>query len=50
MEKERTSILLNREDMLKLKAISKNIGKSTTFLIQEAVSEFISKTLPKRKI
>ena len=50
MEKERTSILLNREDKLKLKAISKNTGKSTTFLIQEAVSEFISKTMPSRNI
>ena len=50
MEKERTSVLLNREDKLKLKAISKNTGKSTTFLIQEAVSEFISKTMPNKKI
>ena len=50
MEKERTSILLDKEDMLKLKAISKKTRRSTTFLIKEAVSEYISRNIPKRKI
>jgi hypothetical protein len=50
MEKGRTSILLNKDDLLKLKTISKKINKSINFLIQEAVTEYVSKTLPKRKI
>ncbi|MCL4377168.1 MAG: hypothetical protein M1409_02115 [Actinobacteria bacterium] len=50
MEKGRTSILLNKDDLLKLKTISKRTNKSTNFLIQEAVTEYVSKTLPKRKI
>ena len=50
MEKERTSILLNKEDLLKLKSIAKKTNKSANFLIQEAVTEYIAKTLPKKKI
>lgn len=50
MEKERTSVLLDKEDMIKLKTISKKTGKSTTFLIKEAVSEYVSKIQPKRNI
>jgi len=50
LEKERTSILLDKEDMLKLKAIAKKTRRSTTFLIKEAVSEYISRAIPKRKI
>ena len=50
MKKERTSVLLNQADMLKLKAMSKRTNKSTSFLIQEAVSEFIAKTSPVKKI
>jgi predicted transcriptional regulator len=50
LKKERTSVLLNQEDMLKLKAISKRTNKSTSFLIQEAVTEFIVKTSPIKKI
>lgn len=50
LEKERTSILLNQEDLIKLKVISQMTNKSTSFLIQEAVTEFVSKTIPKRKI
>lgn len=50
LEKERTSIFLDKEDLVKLKMIAKKTNRSTNFLIQEAVTEFISKTLPKRKI
>ena len=50
MKKERTSVLLNQADMLKLKAMSKRTNKSTSFFIQEAVSEFIAKTAPVKKI
>jgi len=50
MKKERTSVLLNKEDILKLKALSKMLNKSTSFLIQEAVTEFITKKIPERKI
>jgi len=50
LKKERTSVLLNQEDMLKLKIMSKRTNKSTSFLIQEAVSEFITKTSPVKKI
>lgn len=50
MKKERTSVLLNQEDMLKLKTLSQMTNKSTSFLIQEAVAEFIAKSTPKRKI
>jgi len=50
MEKERTSILLNKEDLLKLKSIAKKINKSASFLIQEAVTEYIARTVPKKKI
>jgi len=50
MKKERTSVLLNQEDMLKLKTLSQITNKSTSFLIQEAVAEFIVKSIPERKI
>ena len=36
--------------MLKLKAMSKRTNKSTSFLIQEAVSEFIVKESPAKNI
>ena len=50
MKKERTSVLLNKEDMIKLKSLSQLTNKSTSFLIQEAVTEFVSKSTPERKI
>ena len=50
MEKERTSILLDRDIMLKLKKLSKTTNKSTSFLIREAVSSYIAKKSPKKKI
>ena len=50
MEKERTSVLLDKENLLRLKTIAKRNNKSISFLIQEAVTEYVSKTLPKRKI
>jgi predicted transcriptional regulator len=50
LKKERTSVLLNQEDMLKLKAMSKRTNKSASFLIQEAVSEFIAKASPVKNI
>ena len=50
MEKERTSVLLEKDIMLKLKALSRSTNKSTTFLIQEAVTEFVAQKTPKQKI
>jgi len=50
MEKERTSVLLDKEVMLKLQALSRNTHKSRTFLINEAVAEFVAKRSPKKKL
>jgi len=50
MEKERTSVLLEKDIMLKLKALSRSTNKSTTFLIQEAVTEFVAQKTSKHKI
>jgi len=50
MEKERTSVLLEKDTMLKLKALSRSSNKSTTFLIQEAVAEFVAQKTSKQKI
>jgi predicted transcriptional regulator len=50
MEKERTSILLDKETMLKLQALSRKTNKSKTFLISEAVTEFIAKKSPQKKL
>jgi predicted transcriptional regulator len=50
MEKERTSVLLEKDIMLKLKALSRITNKSTTFLIQEAVKEFVVQKTSKKKI
>ena len=50
MEKERTSVLLDKEIILKLRALSRNTNKSKTFLINEAVTEYITKKVSKRKI
>ncbi|MCL4416060.1 MAG: ribbon-helix-helix domain-containing protein [Actinobacteria bacterium] len=50
MEKERTSVLLEKDIMLKLKALSRNTNKSTTSLIQEAITEFVAQRIPKKKI
>ena len=50
MVKERTSVLLDKETMLKLQAISRKTNKSRTFLINEAVTEFIAKRSPKKKL
>lgn len=50
MDKERTSILLDKDIMLKLKSLTKISNKSTSFLIREAVSSYVSKKLPKKKI
>ena len=50
MEKERTSILLDKDIMLKLKKLSKTTGKSTSFLIREAVSSYVAEKAPKKKI
>lgn len=36
--------------MLKLKALSRRTNKSISFLIQEAVAEFVSRTIPEREI
>jgi metal-responsive CopG/Arc/MetJ family transcriptional regulator len=48
--KERTSVLLDKETMLKLQAISRKTNKSRTFLINEAVTEFVTKISPKKKL
>jgi len=50
MKKERTSILLKQEDFVSLKALSRKTNKSTSFLIQEAVSEFLAKNIKEKKI
>ena len=50
MEKERTSILLDKDVILKLKKLSNTTNKSTSFLIREAVSSYVAKKAPKRKI
>ena len=50
MEKERTSVLLEKDTMLKLRALSRSSNKSTTFLIQEAVTEFVAQKISKKNI
>ena len=50
MNKERSSILLDKDIMLKLKSLAKLSNKSTSFLIREAVSSYVSKKFPKNKI
>jgi len=50
VDKERTSILLDKDIMLKLKSLTKISNKSISFLIREAVSSYVSKKLPKKKI
>ncbi|MFZ3086378.1 MAG: ribbon-helix-helix protein, CopG family [Candidatus Hydromicrobium sp.] len=50
MDKERTSILLEKDVMLKLKNMAKFSNKSTSFLIREAVSEYIAKKIHKKEI
>jgi len=50
MDKERTSILLNKDVMFKLKKIAKFTSKSTSFIIREAISEYIAKKITKKEI
>ena len=50
MDKERTSILLDRNVMLKLKSLAKLSNKSTSFLVREAVSNYVAKKVPKKEI
>ena len=50
MEKERTSILLDKNEMFKLKKIAKFTNKSTSFIIREAISEYVAKKTPKKEI
>ena len=50
MEKERTTVLLNKDEMFKLKKIAKFTSKSTSFIIREAISEYIAKKIPKKEI
>jgi len=50
MEKERTSILLDKDIMLKLKSLAKISNKSTSFLIREAVTEYVTKKTPNKEI
>ncbi len=50
MEKERTSILLEKDVMLKLKNLAKISNRSTSFIIREAVTEYVAKKAPKKEI
>lgn len=50
MDKERTSILLERDVMLKLKNLAKFSNKSTSFIIREAVTEYVAKKVPRKEI
>ncbi len=50
MDKERTSILLDKDVMLKLKSLAKVSNRSTSFIIREAVSEYVAKKVPETKI
>ena len=50
MEKERTTIILDRDLARKLKVLSRRIKKPKTFLISEAISEYVTKKLPKKDI
>ena len=50
MAKQLTSVLLERDVLLKLKAISRSTNKSTTYLISEAVTEFITRKTSNQKI
>ena len=50
MDKERTSILLDKDVMLKLKSLSKLSNKSASFLIREAVKDYVAKKVPKSEI
>ncbi|HJX02173.1 MAG TPA: ribbon-helix-helix protein, CopG family [Candidatus Humimicrobiaceae bacterium] len=49
MDKERTSILLEKDVMLRLKTLAKITNKSTSFIIREAVTEYVTKKTPKKK-
>ena len=49
MDKERTTVLLNKDEMFKLKKIAKFTSKSTSFIIREAISEYIVKKIPKKE-
>ena len=48
MDKERTSILLEKDVMLKLRTLAKTTNKSTSFVIREAVTEYVTKKTPKK--
>ncbi|MDP3012061.1 MAG: ribbon-helix-helix domain-containing protein [Candidatus Hydromicrobium sp.] len=50
MDKERTSILLERDIVLKLKNLARLTNKSTSFIIREALSEYITKKIHKKEI
>jgi metal-responsive CopG/Arc/MetJ family transcriptional regulator len=50
MDKERTSILLDKDVMLKLKNLAKISNRSTSFIIREAVTEYVGKKVPKKEI
>jgi len=50
MDRERTSILLDKDVMLKLKNLAKISNRSTSFIIREAVTEYVGKKVPKKEI
>ncbi|MBE3114206.1 MAG: CopG family transcriptional regulator [Actinobacteria bacterium] len=50
MDKERTSILLERDVVLKLKNLARLTNKSTSFIIREALNSYVAKKAPKKEI
>ena len=48
MEKERTNVLLDKDMMVLLKNLSRAEGKSITFIVREAINEYLSKNMPKK--
>lgn len=48
LEKERTNVLLDKDIMILLKNLSRKEGKSITFIVREAVQEYLSRNVPKK--
>lgn len=50
MNKIKISVFLDNDVMLKLKILAKLTNKSNSFIIREAVTEYIAKKIPKKEI
>lgn len=50
MEKERTTVILGKDLTRKLAILSRYTNKSKTYLISEAISEYVAKKLPQKDI